>query len=448
MYKDKKLTAIILIAGNGKRFLSYLPKQFHMLSGKKIYLHTLEPFLKLNIFDKIILVCQKKYLNMIKKDTENIKNIKIVLGGETRQISVYNALLKCKESNLVSIHDGVRPFVKENIIIQGIEKAIIHGASNTCIETFDTIVERDKKNFIKTIPKRKYLLRGQTPQTFKYDLLLDAHKNAKREDATDDCSLIINQGKPVHIVKGDLDNIKITTNMDLFLAEQLLRTRINKVKKGKRDLKGKKYVVVGGSGGIGREILKLLKKEKAVTISLSRSTKNLSLDLKDPKSIKRAFDTIYKKYGKIDGLINAAGVLIRSPLNNLSEKDIKDLISINLTGLILCCKKAKIKDLGHIINISSSSYARGRENISIYSSTKAAVVNFTQALSEELSSLKVNSVVPQRTDTDLRRNNFKNEKKETLLSPTFVAERILDILKDDKTTGSIIEIRKTPNKPE
>lgn len=438
MYKNFKITAIILMGGKGERFESLLPKQFHLLSGKELYLHTLENFQNMKIFDEIIIAANKDHIKKIRKDIKNLK-IKVIEGGETRQLSSYKALLSCKYREIVVIHDAVRPFISSEIILKNIKKAIKYGACNTCIKTFDTIVQSKNNLKIDKIPKRETLLRGQTPQTFKYEIILKAHKKAilkNLKNASDDCSLVIDSGQKVYIEKGDEFNIKVTTPLDLFIAEKIFSLRRKKVISQKKSLKGKTYIVVGSSGGIGKKICLLLKKEKAKIIPLSRSS-NIKIDLSSKKNIREVFKKIYKKYKKVDGLINSAGFLKVSPLKKLSFKDIENQININLLGLILCCREVKIKKRGHIINISSSSYLKGRKFSSIYSSSKAAVVNFTQALSEELFPTKVNSIAPPRTNTKLRRKNFPFENKKLLLSPLKVAEEVINILKSD-ITGSIV----------
>ncbi len=439
MYKSAKLSAIILIGGDGERFNNSLPKQFHNLSGKKIYLHTFEKFQNLKCFDEIILVCHKNYLEMVQKD---LPGFKVVEGGKNRQESSYRGLLACSNTDIVCIHDGVRPFVSEKIILKNIEAALSFGAVDTCIETYDTIVESLSKNEITSIPKRSSLLRGQTPQTFQYEIIKKSHENALKkglENISDDCSLALFAGYKVHIVLGDEHNIKITSQLDLFIAEQLLHLQTKELPQPAFSLKNKVFIVVGGSGGIGGAILEELKSKGAAAISLSRHT-DIKMDLRDKNSIKKAFAKIYQKFGKVDGLINSGGLLKIAPLKKLSFEEIEDLIKINYSGLVFSCKEAKIKKNGHIINIASSSYSKGRKDNSIYSSCKAAVVNFTQALAEEFSHLNVNTLVPQRTDTPMRRKNFPNEDAASLLSPKKVAKQVAEILSNN-LTGSIIEVK-------
>lgn len=444
MYKNYKFSLILLLSGKGTRFESDTPKQFHNLSGKKIYLHSLDKFYNLNVFDEIILVCLKDWIETVKNEITDYKNVKIVAGGSTRQRSSFSGLQICNNPDFVVFHDAVRPFVSERTIMENLEAAIKYKAVDTCIRSTDTLVEINKENKIEKIPDRSSFLRGQTPQTFSFPLIFQAHKQACEKNnfsATDDCQLVIDKTK-IHVVFGDENNIKITTRLDLFLAEHLLRMQsTDLILDSKKDLSNKVYAVVGASGGIGKEIVKFLKKENAIVLELSRHSE-YKMDLKNFENIKQIFKKIYKKYGEISGLINAAGLFLVKPLKKTTKKEIEDLINVNLTGLIYTCKEARISNNGHIINISSSSYFMGRKDYGIYSATKAAIVNFTQALAEEYPNVNINTIVPQRTNTSMRKKYFPDELENILLQPEEVAKTIINILKNDSITKSIIEIRK------
>ncbi len=449
MYKNFKISLLLLLSGKGNRFQSDIPKQFHTLLGKKIYLHTLDTFYEEDIFDEIILVTSKEWIDQVKKDTSSYKNIKVIQGGDERQTSAYHALKATSKADYVMFHDAVRPFVTKKIILDNLEAALKYRAANTCIKSTDTLVQIDKNNKIYKIPDRSIFMRGQTPQTFEYKLILNAHEKALKNGifaATDDCSLVLDQTL-IHVVEGSETNIKITSPSDFILAERTLKSRKqsieleNKSISSNTSLKSKIYAVVGASGGIGKEIIKLLKKENAQTIEISR-TSEYRADLEDFSSIEKVFDKIYKKYGKIDGLINAAGLFLVKPFKKLSVEEIEKLIKVNLLGLIYSCKEAKIKENGHIINISSSSYKDGRKNYGIYSATKAAVVNFTQSLAKENSTLKINVVAPERTNTQMRKKFFPLEEESLLLDPKDVALKIISILKNNSSKDAIIEIKK------
>jgi ribitol-5-phosphate 2-dehydrogenase (NADP+) / D-ribitol-5-phosphate cytidylyltransferase len=444
MYMKKKISALLLLGGSGSRFGSSLPKQFHRLSGKKIYFYALEALIQSSLFDEILLVCHKDWKEEIAQETKEWPFIRVVEGGNTRQESSYRGLLQCSTPDLVLIHDGVRPFVSQRILFDNMQQALLHGAVDTCIASFDTIIHSEDQLSLTSIPERKTLLRGQTPQTFSYPLILSAHKRALEKNLchiSDDCRLVVEMGKKVFIVPGEETNIKITSPLDLFLAEQILRLHPQSVRPHSMSLKDKHYLVIGGSGGIGQQISSFLKKEGAIVSSASKSGSLYPLDLRDPKSIESFFSSFHQRFGPIDGLIHSAGYLKVKPLSLLSYEEMEEMIQVNFTGLVYSCKLAQIKEKGHIINIASSSFSRGRKEQAIYSASKAAVVNFTQALAEERPSLFVNALIPQRTQTPMRKTNFPNENPSELLSPEEVAKALIDLLKNS-LTGSILEVKK------
>jgi len=218
----KGVKGILLMAGNGIRFDEDIPKQFHLLKNKKVYLWTLERFVQSNLFEEILLVCAEEMVASIQNEVG--PDFRVIPGGKTRQESSYKGLLACGENTEIAlIHDGVRPFVSEEILKKNIETARIHGAVDTCIPSSDTIVYSTDSETIAAIPHRAQYLRGQTPQAFSYPLILKAHEETKKENATDDCSLVLELGHSVSIIEGEEQNLKITTPMDLRIAEEHLR---------------------------------------------------------------------------------------------------------------------------------------------------------------------------------------------------------------------------------
>jgi ribitol-5-phosphate 2-dehydrogenase (NADP+) / D-ribitol-5-phosphate cytidylyltransferase len=437
------------MGGAGERFGDSTPKQFHRLAGKKIYLHTLETFLSSKLFEEILLVCPEQWIEAIRADLHNypLAPITLVTGGATRQHSSLNGLLACgATTQYVVIHDAVRPFVTEKILRDNIAGALEHQAVDTCISSADTLVFAPGNTQITDIPKRADYLRGQTPQSFAYPLILKAHLQAKEDgiqNSSDDCSLVLRLPHPIFIVQGEEQNLKITSELDLFLAEQILRLKntSSTALQEHTSLKGKRIAVTGGTGGIGKEICRLLAEEGAIPLSLSRSSSTYPVDLTSYSATRSLFETLFKEHGELDGLINSIGLLKNEHVDALTSEEIDRLIATNLTGVIYSCRCACLKKGAHIINIASSSYSRGRKNHAIYSSAKAAVVNFTQGLSEEREDLLVNALVPQRTDTPMRQSNFPGEDPATLLSPTLVAQEIVSLLKQSALTGTIVEVK-------
>ncbi|MBS0585938.1 MAG: 2-C-methyl-D-erythritol 4-phosphate cytidylyltransferase [Verrucomicrobia bacterium] len=202
--------AILLLGGKSERFGTAIPKQFQELKGKKLYEHALKALTSFHLFEEIILVAP-----------EGVNLPNSVTGGETRQLSSYKGLMALsKHTDYVLIHDGARPFLTHAILERHVEAVQKYQAVNTCIPSPDAInLVKDGKSF--SIAKRGEALRGQTPQSFSYSLILEAHKKSKMKDAPCDCSLILEAGHPVHIVEGSEKNFKITSRQDLAFAEFL-----------------------------------------------------------------------------------------------------------------------------------------------------------------------------------------------------------------------------------
>lgn len=225
--------AIILAGGSGTRMGSDVPKQFIDIYGKPLIIHTIESFDINSNIDYIAVVCKKDWQEDLKIWTRRfgINKLRwIVDGGETRQESIYNALNvirnECLEEDIVVIHDAARPLISQRIIDENIVGAKEYGAVDTVIPTPDTIVNSKDDKTINNVPLRKELYLGQTPQSFKYNLIFKAHKIAidnNKLDATDDCQLVLDLNEKVYFVTGDKLNFKITTFEDLLLLKAVIK---------------------------------------------------------------------------------------------------------------------------------------------------------------------------------------------------------------------------------
>jgi len=226
------VTGIILGGGGGARMKSSIPKQFLYIGGKPIIVYTIEAFQRCDAIDEIIVVMHKDWIKKTQKFVSKYhlsKVSNIIQGGKTRMDSSYKGLLYLKESEpeIVVIHDAVRPFVTQRIVKESVETARRYGAVDVVVKTTDTIVNA-KNNFINGIPDRRYLFNGQTPQTFKYSLILKAHEFARKNNpsmVTDDARLVLNMKKKVRIINGDYENIKLTTKADIELAETIIKRK-------------------------------------------------------------------------------------------------------------------------------------------------------------------------------------------------------------------------------
>lgn len=223
-----RVCAIIVAAGKGKRMGTNINKQFLKLKDKPILYYSLKAFENCEKVDSIILVASKEEVNYCKEKIidkyEFKKVIAVVEGGEERQNSVYNGLIAANSFDIVLIHDGARPFTNKHIIENGINYAIKYGASACGVTPKDTIKVKDENDFSVNTLDRNLIFAIQTPQCFKYDLILNCHKRLHKENikVTDDTSIVEHFGHKVLLYEGSYNNIKITTPEDLIIGEKIL----------------------------------------------------------------------------------------------------------------------------------------------------------------------------------------------------------------------------------
>ena len=222
---------VIVAAGTGSRMNMGINIQFIKLEGKEIIAYTIEKFYNNSNIEDIVVVVKEDESEFFKKeilDKYNFKNVKIAYGGKERQDSVYNGLkLLDEKCDVVLIHDGARPFVSDKIIDKSIEEAKEHKAIVVGVPVKDTIKVIDNDKNIVDTPNRSVLWAVQTPQTFDYNILIDAYKDAFKNKfyGTDDAMLVERIGYKVKMLEGSYNNIKITTQEDLNVGSQILRVQ-------------------------------------------------------------------------------------------------------------------------------------------------------------------------------------------------------------------------------
>ena len=222
-------TAVIVAAGKGRRMGTEISKQFLPLCGKEILAHSVEKFEKAEKIRDIVLVTGEDSLQDIRDMAQEYgwkKITSVVAGGKERQDSVWNGLQAVSaDTEIVLIHDGVRPFVTEDILNHSIETAVEMGGCVAGVPAKDTIKVCNGENIAVATPDRSTLWQIQTPQTFRKELILQAYQKAKAEGfaGTDDASLAEYSGCPVKVIMGSYRNIKITTKEDLLIGEAFLK---------------------------------------------------------------------------------------------------------------------------------------------------------------------------------------------------------------------------------
>lgn len=217
--------AIILAAGNGTRLSNNIKKQFIKIHDKQLFLFSFDSFCSSNI-DKILIVSSKEDINYVRSlVSSNEKFLDVIAGGETRQQSVKNALDYLKgilaDDDVILIHDAARPLIKVPLINEVLNKTIEYDCCSLILPIKDTIISLSNNNYESTLERDK-LASVQTPQGFKFKIIYEAHQKAIHSSATDDAQLVKSLGLNIHLIKGDEQNFKITTNEDLNYFEYIL----------------------------------------------------------------------------------------------------------------------------------------------------------------------------------------------------------------------------------
>jgi 2-C-methyl-D-erythritol 4-phosphate cytidylyltransferase len=204
-------------------------KPYLKIGSKPILAHTIEVFEKSFLVDDIFIVVADEDRKRCEEEVINPyhfhKVSDVLAGGKTRQASVFNALQRTSDdTDIIVVHDGVRPFVTAKIIAAAVESASQYGAAIAAVPVKDTIKVADQDNFVQSTLDRSQLWAIQTPQVFRREILMKAHLQAWEHniDATDDAALVEQLGYKVKLVMGSYRNIKITTPEDLVVAETLI----------------------------------------------------------------------------------------------------------------------------------------------------------------------------------------------------------------------------------
>lgn len=449
-----KNIAIVLASGSGVRFGATTPKQFLKLAGKTVLEHTLDAFERHPRIDEIVIVGTGSHLLLTEQIVNNAgyrKVTRIVAGGETRQHSSAAGIAAVTgDQHKVLIHDAVRPLLDHATIDRCLDGLDRREAIDTAVPASDTVIQASADSTIADIPDRSSLRLGQTPQAFRSGLLREAHRRAAGDPTlkvTDDCGLILRYGLgEVGIVDGDVNNIKITYPSDIYLADRIFQLRARRLATTSDvplQLDGRVVVVFGASRGIGSSVRALAEAGGAQVVSVSRKDE---VDVCDPEAVRRVLRQAHERYGRIDIVVNTAGVLRVGLLWGQDYRDIDEQLMTNLRGSIVVAREAfefLREGGGSLALFTSSSYTRGRARYSVYSATKAAVVNLVQALAEEFHpfNVRINAINPERTATPMRTENFGAEPAEQLLTAESVARATLAVC-TSLATGEVIDVRR------
>jgi 2-C-methyl-D-erythritol 4-phosphate cytidylyltransferase len=451
--------AVLLAGGVGVRIGLDIPKQLIKVAGKTILEHALVALHSHPMVDEVKIMMAPGHLDAVRaivKAGGYDKVTDILEGGETRNDTTLRALDSLGEDECnVLFHDAVRPLVTSRIITECFEALATHPAVDVAIPSADTIIEVDQDNTIREIPPRAALRRGQTPQAFRSSVIKEAYAIAGRDPdfvATDDCTVVLRYlpDRPIWVVHGDERNMKVTEPIDVYLADKLFQLTAHQQfpQKAEADyrtaLEGKNMVVFGGSYGIGADIAELARGLGANVFTFSRSSTNTHVERRE--DVAAAARQVMEESGRVDYVVNTAGVLPRGNLLETSEETIYSATEINYLAPVFIAQVffPHLRETqGSLTLFTSSSYTRGRSGYSLYSSAKAATVNLTQALADEWAAdrVRVNCINPERTGTPMRTKAFGDEPAGSLLESEVVARTSLDVMISPQT-GHIIDVRK------
>jgi 2-C-methyl-D-erythritol 4-phosphate cytidylyltransferase len=216
-----KISCILLAGGKGTRMGHQIPKQFLSLLDRPLIDYSIE---KLQHLDEVVIVCDPSWRHLLPQ------SFTFADPGPRRQDSVFSGLSSLKsEPDIVLIHDGARPLFSDATLNAVIDAAREFGASAPALPLSFTLKQATKERFVKKTLKRENLYEIQTPQAVRFSLLMEGYKKVHREnlEVTDDVSIVELLGHPVKLVLGNRENLKITTPIDLVVAEQLLLQHAN-----------------------------------------------------------------------------------------------------------------------------------------------------------------------------------------------------------------------------
>ncbi|MEU0490619.1 bifunctional cytidylyltransferase/SDR family oxidoreductase [Nocardiopsis sp. NPDC006139] len=455
-----RTVAIVLAGGSGQRIGLATPKQLLKIAGKTILEHTLEIFEQAPRVDEVLVMMNPGFVN----DAEEIvrkagltKVARVLPGGTSRNATTQLALDALShysaENTNVLFHDAVRPLLSQRVIDDCVTALETYRAVDVAIPSSDTIIEVDD-DVITDVPTRARLRRGQTPQGFRLSAIRDAYAKAWADpgfEATDDCTVVLRYTPdvPIHVVAGEEQNMKVTQPVDIFIADKLFQLSSAATPEFTEEdyaarLVGRTVVVFGGSYGIGAGIADLAEKHGARVFRYSRSATRT--DVANPADIAGALEQAHSATGRIDYVVNTAGVLRIGRLDQTDDAVIEEALRVNYLAPVHIARAAfpyLAQTKGQLLLYTSSSYTRGRGEYSLYSSTKAATVNLTQALADEWSEdgVRINCINPERTQTPMRVKAFGEEPAGTLLSAEKVAVTSLDVLLSD-LTGHVVDVRR------
>lgn len=411
--------AILLCAGAGVRFGELQPKQFAMLRGQPLFIHSLR---RLCAAVAHVHICineaDREYVRAY-LDAAALPNVTLAAtGGRFRHESIYQTLvqLNANAEDIVVIHDAARPYPNVELVHTLVHEAKTHGGAIATRPCSSTIVERTEDNFLGQTVERERHVESHTPQAFRFGPLLAGYTGrlpiTNLRHGTECAALFPGR---VKLVLADAHVFKVTYKTDLLLAQQLWP--------------GGVAVVTGGGRGIGRRVAQLLAERGITVIVCARTRSEIDLvaaetggmavecDVSDPQAVRAMFLAVRERYGRVDILVNNAGALRLASIADTDTATLQAVFDVNALGTFACTREAAPLMQprgGVIVSIGSSSTQGGRCNQAAYAMSKAAAQLLADIVPLEYPNIACYNIVPRRTDTRMRREAFGTDDGDAL----------------------------------
>ncbi|MGW0855726.1 SDR family oxidoreductase [Streptomyces sp. NPDC002690] len=456
----RRTIAVVLAGGTGQRVGLTVPKQLLKIAGRSVLEHTLHVFENVDEIDEVVVLMPPDH----RAEAERIvvgaglaKVSRVLAGGSTRNettdiaIEAIAAGLGDEDCDVL-IHDAVRPLLSPRVVRDCVAALELHSAVDVAIPSSDTVIvtrtHGEDGEFITEVPERGRLRRGQTPQGFRLSTIRAAYRLAAADPlfrATDDCSVVVRHlpDVPVHVVMGDEHNMKITQPVDVFIADKLFQLASTTAPKSGSDafyrgaLAGRTLVVFGAAEGLGADLARLAGGYGAHVRAVGHPT--------DGEDAARELAAARADTGRIDFVVNTAG---RLPVGRLAETGtaaIQEALRTHYFTPVAIARAAHphlAHAKGQLLLLTGTSYTRGRAGYSLHSSANAAMVNLTQALSEEWAEdgVRVNCLNPERVSSGSGPRSGAGRHEDTSPSPRAAARSALDVLLS-RMSGRVIDVR-------
>lgn len=455
----RRVAFLLPCSGSGKRMNSAVPKQFLSVHGRSIVEKTVGEICSWGedcVIDDVVVVLAREYRD--RADTLQAIDPRVSVtteGGSSRHRSILVGLhqllaLGYGGTDIVVVHDSVRPFIYSSIASKVVSSAVEFGGGSAVWDLVSTVILPDSDGFYEGMVDRSKYRSSQTPQAFQMRYLLagysDHMTSAEMDEHTECVDVAHRAGCRVKLHHCDWSLFKITHKSDLFVAQNLYPGHV--------------ALVTGGGRGIGKRVAEMLAGRLFHVVVAARTLSEIegvaraiggsavAVDVSSAESVEALFRRVEAEHGRLDVVVNCAGVMTTSLMHETDDSEFERMLQVNTLGCFRCCKKAMrmmANGGGVIVNVGSSSTLGGRAEQTAYAASKAAMQTMTEcmALESKDKGVACYNVVPRRTYTEMRASMFPDEHPDASLSVDEVAEVVLTTIlrRAPQTSGGTVYVK-------